>query len=180
MKATGIGKRVEKAIMEFKSEDYEDTLYQLFSAIDKTAKKRRPDLGVGERIREFIREEVKYITGLTTSSSIGNLISDNKDLADALYKLARTYLFHECELSTKLSINKGQKIVFGQNEWSLPSFIILGLIFVVIIAPENKEEISNHDFDINILGNDYSLSELWGRKDIMRKMLNERFNSDNF
>ena len=73
MNQSAISRRIEKALKAIIEDDYEEALLNIFPALDKTAKKRRPLVrGVVERMTEFIREEVKYITGLTTSNSFGN------------------------------------------------------------------------------------------------------------
>ena len=174
MKSSGLSRRIEKSIELLITKDYESVLLNLFPAMEKTAKKRYPKHKVGERFKMFIREECRYMTGLTTSSSIGNFASKDMDLAEAIYKFARNPLIHEAELDFRISINENDQITFGPDYWSIPTFLLLGMILVVILAPENKNESGCNNYHCEIFGNIHLFGELWGKKSIMKKKLEEK------
>jgi len=68
-KPTGISRRLEQCIQHLQSDDYEGALVNLFPAIDKTAKKRRPKDGVGKRIKAFLEEEETLISAAAHQSN---------------------------------------------------------------------------------------------------------------
>lgn len=87
MTATSISRRIEASIQSLSSKDYEAAFIHLFPAIDKTAKKRRPKDGVGQRIKSFISDEEKIISAVATNNIFRNIQFDDIDFPTALYKL---------------------------------------------------------------------------------------------
>ena len=161
----------------YRGREYEAALMILFPFVDSTAKKRRPEAGVGERIKDFIRDELKIITALNSTSSIGNFVNNKgEDMAEVIYKFARNSLIHEGEIEkNKLAINERGEISFGPENWGIPNDFILGLLITVVAAPENKSFIGKNivrDFKIDIKGKTYILNSLWGQKDFILQNLN--------
>ena len=66
---SGVSRRVQQCVERLQAQDCEGALVNLFPAIDKTAKKRRPKEGVGGRIKAFLHDEEVLITAFT-----GNVI----------------------------------------------------------------------------------------------------------
>ena len=181
MNQSAISRRIEKALKAITDEDYEEALLNIFPALDKTAKKRRPLVGVGVRITEFIRDEGKYITGLTTSNSIGNFRTIEYDLAQVIYKFARNSLLHEGEIDESiLTINKEGHFSFGPGYWSIPESYVKGLLVVIILAPENKHTFGCNKYEMNIINKKYNLGTLWGRKDFFKIKLLEKWPNGDF
>ena len=181
MKTSAISRRVEKGLKALIEKDYEEALLNIFPALDKTAKKRRPQVGVGERIREFIRDEGKYITGLMTSSAIGNFKANGYEMPQVIYKFARNSLLHEGEIDdSKLTINEEGYIRFGPGVWSIPDYYIKGLLVVIILAPENRNTFGCNKYEMVLMKRKYKLGTLWGRKDIFKVKLLEKWPNGEF
>jgi hypothetical protein len=64
VKPTGISRRLMQCVTHLRSNDCEGALVNLFPAMDKTAKKRRPKDGVGKRIKAFLTDEEALISAI--------------------------------------------------------------------------------------------------------------------
>lgn len=54
-KPSGVSRRLQQCVERIQTRDFEGALVNLFPAIDKTAKKRRPNEGVGRAYPSFSR-----------------------------------------------------------------------------------------------------------------------------
>jgi hypothetical protein len=61
---SSISRRMRDAIHAHGRGDYEGALVHFFPALDKAAKRRRPKVGVGQRIRGFLADEEGLISAL--------------------------------------------------------------------------------------------------------------------
>lgn len=161
-KPTGVSRRILHTIKHMQSNDYEGALVDLFPAIDKTAKLRRPKEGVGKRIRAFFEDEAKLISIIATGNSIANIISDGTSISDALYKFGRTAIAHEGELDSRLEFNPNGTILIGPDKWNLPAGYIAGMCIAVIIANENQAESFDEQIAINVFNRRFLIEDLWG------------------
>lgn len=178
MTATSISRRIEASIQSLSSKDYEAAFIHLFPAIDKTAKKRRPKDGVGQRIKSFISDEEAIISAVATKNIFRNIQFDGIDFPTALYRFGRNSIAHEGELDKRLQITENGSLQIGQV-WSLPSSYITGLIISVIVSPENSGEKINESLGITLFGQQYNVNDLWGQKEIIQSKICEIFQNDN-
>ena len=172
---SGISRRIQQCFEHILNKDWEGALVNLFPALDKTAKKRRPKERVGTRIRAFLEDEELLIS----TAAIGTVFTGNRanglSIPDALYQFGRTSIVHEGELDPRLHFDDSGMLVMGAERWSLPSSYILGMSLAVIVAPENKyERISNH-LTLTLLDQQLQINELWGQKTIVQKIICDRF-----
>lgn len=65
---SGVSRRVQQCVEHLQRRDWEGALVNLFPAIDKTAKRRRPSDGVGKRVRAFLQDEEVLITAVATGN----------------------------------------------------------------------------------------------------------------
>jgi len=177
MTVTSISRRIEKSIEALAKKDYEDAFVQLFPAIDKTAKKRRPKDGVGARIKSFISDEEALITAIATNNIIKNITVDGIDFPTALYKFGRTSIVHEGQLDERLKINEEGSVQIGKV-WNLPASYITGLIVAVIVAPENSNERISGNIVITLFGKQYKANELWGKLEMVQSKICDIFQND--
>lgn len=80
-------------------------MVNFFPALDKTAKRRRPKDGVGERIRRFIFDQEAIITAIATGHVFQNIFVNGMSFPEAIYKFGRTPIAHEGELDPRLTFN---------------------------------------------------------------------------
>ena len=175
---TGISRRIEHCLLNLQANDYEAVLVNLFPAIDRTAKKRRPREGVGSRIKSFLTEEETLISAVT-----GNIISsisiDGVTLPDALYKFGRNPIMHEGELDERLQIVDEGVIQLGRR-WILPLEYVIGMMVSVIVAPENKNEQLRAEGAIQILKHPFKINAIWGKKDLIKNHINLHYGRNVF
>ncbi len=178
-KPTGISRRIEQCIQHIQTSDWEGALVNLFPALDKTAKKRRPRDGVGKRIHSFLEDEEALISAIATGNIITQCYAGEMSITDALYKFGRTSIAHEGELDPKLKFNDSGEIKIKPDEWNLPSGYIMGMSIVVIIAPENQQEYINDLLAFNLLGQKYQVNSLWGQKQMIQQLYCDKFKNPN-
>lgn len=150
-------------------------MVNLFPAIDKTAKKRRPKDGVGKRIKAFLQDEEVLITAVGTGNVFKGCMFDGKSFHDALYEFGRTPIAHEGELDPRLKFNNNGGLQIGVEGWNLPASYIVGMALSVIIAPENEGEKTADGLSVDVLGARFMVNDIWGKPDAVRKHICERF-----
>jgi hypothetical protein len=175
----GIGKFISSAIENYYNGNYSIALALTCSAVDATAKKLYPILNNNERIRNFIQENMRIVSffglpGISTGGlrikcdSIPEIKKDINNLAgleDIIYYAIRCSLIHECEPDPRIEFINKTRIGDLNGKFTLPSQIIWGLILSVVLSEANTNEKLDVSLDINILGDEYKLDELWGQKE---------------
>ena len=171
---SSIGRRIASCITAHQQKDYEAACIHLFPAMDKTAKRRRPKDGVGERIRKFIADQEGIISVVATGSYfVGNSV-DGIGFPDAIYKFGRTSIAHEGELDERLQFIDTGPLAIGKV-WSLPSSYVLGMCVAVMAARENAKETIAANGNITILGRSWGIKELWGSEEQLNTDIFTRF-----
>jgi hypothetical protein len=173
MSASSISRRMEDSVKAFMNEDYETSLIHYFPALDKTAKRRRPSEGVGNRIRNFLDDELDIISHVATRNIL-RIECDGLSIPQAIYKFGRTSIAHEGELDSRLNFNNKSGMSIGQT-WNLPPSFITGLILSVVIAPENVSEKFENEYKVNIQGTEFNVSELWGQRQKIRAWMETEY-----
>ena len=112
---SGVSRRMQRCAEHLQSGDPEGALVNLFPAIDKTAKKRRPKDGVGKRIKAFLHDEEVLITAVATGNVFQDCTFDGMTFQDALYKFGRTPIAHEGELDPRLTFNNQGRLEIGKD-----------------------------------------------------------------
>lgn len=177
MNPTGISRRIEQCIVHLQSSECEGALVNLFPAIDKTAKKRRPKAGVGERIKAFLADEEATISAVGTGNMLVDISIDGISVPDALYKFGRTPITHEGELDPRLRFTTDGSLRIGTNNWELPIGYIIGMCIAVIAAPENRGERLSRELAISILGRQFRINEIWGARECIEAHIGDIFNN---
>jgi hypothetical protein len=175
----GIGKFISSAIENYHNGNYSVALALTCSAIDATAKKSYPGTNNNERIKKFIQENMRIVSffglpGISTGGlrikcdSIPEIKKDKNNLVgleDIIYYAIRCSLIHECKPDTRIEFINKTRIGDLNDKFTLPSQIIWGLIFSVVLSETNTNERSDVALGINICGKDYELGQLWGKKE---------------
>jgi len=175
-----IGRRIDSTIEAIIRNDYEHALIHLFPALDKTAKRRRPRSGVGDRIKAFISDQQIIITAIAFQNIFTQgCMFDGLTFADAIYKFGRTSIAHEGELDERLKIIPGSSLRIGKV-WELPASTVSAMAVAVIIAPENARERCMSTSRIKILQKEFPVQSLWGAEDKVKALIKEVFRRDVF
>lgn len=173
MPTSSISRRMEDSVKAFMNNDYETCLIHYFPALDKTAKRRRASESVGNRIRNFLDDELDIISHVSTRN-IFRLECDGLSIPYVIYKFGRTSIAHEGELDTRLNFDNKSGMSIGQT-WNLPPSFIIGLILSVVIAPENVSERFENVYKVSIHGAEFNVSDLWGKKQQIRDWMEAEY-----
>jgi hypothetical protein len=171
-----IADRIEKAILDLKIGDYENSLVQISIAIDATGKRRKSNSKVGERCREFINENCNFIfhfaiDGRIKVSNGGKItFGDHGDLGHALYKSVRCALLHEGDISSTVVFEKG--FILGQrdNKLIITDCMLIGLILAIVGEPLNLREKMKQELAISYEGKAINVNEFWGKHGEIKKI----------
>ena len=145
-----------------------------FPALDKTAKRRRPRSGVGDRIRSFISDEEAIISAIATGNILKNICVDGISFPDAIYKFGRTAIAHDGELDKRLQITDSNTLAIGKV-WCLPASYVHAMCIAVMAAPENARERLPMDGRIVLFNQEWQLNELWGARHRLRAAIAKAF-----
>lgn len=172
---SGVSRRLQQCVVHLQGKDFEGALVNLFPAIDKTAKKRRPKDGVGARIKAFLVEEEALISAIATGNVFKNIRVEGISITDALYEFGRNPIAHEGELDPRLQFNDAGGLQIGKDKWNLPAGYIVGLCAAVIVAPENAYEKVDDSLVFTLFGTPHKVNDLWGKKEMVQEQIASRF-----
>jgi hypothetical protein len=171
---SSVSRRIHSCLNHTRVGEYEAAMIDFFPALDKTAKRRRPNAGVGERIRTFLADQEAIISVLATNNFIKNISMNGVTFPEAIYKFGRTSIAHEGELDPRLTFNDEGSLRMGHT-WNLPSSYIPALCVAVMVAPENASEHISEPFAISFLGVTFEVNSLWGQEAMIQKMIASKF-----
>ena len=171
---SSISRRLKSCIDYLQARDYEQSLIHLFPALDKTAKRRRPKAGVGDRIRNFVADEEAIITAVATKNIFVNININGVSFPEAIYRFGRTAISHEGELDPRLQFNDSGSLQIG-SVWNLPSSYITGLCVAVMVAPENGREHIDAPLALTIFDRKFQIDELWGARSEVQSLICQAF-----
>jgi hypothetical protein len=177
-KPTGVSRRLLQCVKHLQTNDFEGALVNLFPAIDQTAKRRMPKVGVGKRIKGFLEQEEKLISIIATGNSFSNIVCDGVSITDALYKFGRTSIAHEGELDPRLEFNQNGSVLIGTNQWNLPSGYITGMCIAAIVSAENKDEHIEEPLSITVFDKIFLISDLWGHSSKIKSHICTKFRNE--
>lgn len=172
---SGVSRRIQQCVERLHVQDCEGALVNLFPAIDKTAKKRRPKEGVGKRMKAFLQDEEVLITAVATGNVFKGFSVDGMGFHDALYNFGRRPIAHEGELDPRLTFNDHGGLQIGKDHWNLPISYIVGMALAVVIAPENVAERTAEGLGITVFGKKFALNDIWGRPESVHEHICQTF-----
>lgn len=173
-KPTGVSRRLLQCMEHLEEDDFEGALVNLFSALDPTAKRRRPKEGVAKRIKAFLEDEERLMSSLT-GNCLSNIKCNDLSITDTLYKFGRTSIVHEGELDPRIEFNCNGTFSIGSKKLILPSSYIVGMSVAVITAPENSNEYIDVPFSIIVFEKSFNVAELWGNAEAIKGYICEKF-----
>lgn len=172
-KQSSIGRRLEQSLNSLIAHDYESSLVHFFPALDKTAKLRRPGskVGVGERIKGFLRDEEAFISFLAFGIVFENTQFDGISFPEAIYKFGRTSIMHEGELDRRLSFENVEQIMIVGDTWKLSPSYIAAMITAVMAASENARETLISPKILQLRDRAVNANDIWGKKAVVQALI---------
>jgi len=177
----GIEARISEAISKLQQDDTENAMLQTITAIDGTARKRfGTQMGNKRRFVKFLSDEEDFIIYSAFSFGVHLYVKDRLELAnlgtlpELIYYSVRNPLVHEGDIGPgAIFLNREDKVAFGfRNEkFMIPPYLVLGLIMLVIGAPENKDLSLNHRWMLTVNNKDLDLHYFWGNLDLLKRQL---------
>jgi hypothetical protein len=166
-----ISRRIKASINALDAREYEQALLNVFPAMDNTARRRRPNDGVGERIKKFVRDQTAIIAPIGLKVQLGQGCTfGGMSLEDAIYVHARNNLVHEGGLPPEFAIHDQSYSVLGGN-WKLSEDCVYSLILAVVTAVENASVQLSSEKLFPIFGQTFHLNELWGKEAEVKELI---------
>jgi hypothetical protein len=172
-----ISDRILECINKYNTNDLDNALIQVCIAIDGTAKREYPRIKkVGERFKEFIKFNQDIITFFTFNTNIFINCQFGKYTIDQfIYKVLRCGLLHEGDIPDMFEFAEaGGPTEIGDRKWRLPKTFVFGTMLAVIGARSNSGLRLPEDVTVTIMGQQFTVNQLWGRADIIRTTLEPR------
>lgn len=177
----GIAARVGEAIVKLQQNDTENAMLQTISAIDGTARKRfGKRSGNRERFVKFLADEEDFLIYSAFSFGIhlyvkGRLdFSDLGTLPELIYFSVRNPLVHEGDIGPgAIFLNREEEMSFGfrDEKFMVQPSLVLGLLLLVIGAPENSDMSFDQQWMLTLNGKDFDLNSFWGNLDLLQRQL---------
>jgi hypothetical protein len=154
------------------------------NAVDGTAKKRYPQLGVATRFRRTIRDSLD-IFRLMAAPGIdfdrsrfpiavkSDLPDGRPDIADVLYGAHRCVHGHDDELPEGFELTPHGPRPQGVHIWrtgkiQLPASVVIGLLAVAVFSPENKGEVIPDGYQLSWYQHVFHIWMWWGWQEHFR------------
>ncbi len=185
-----IAKKVVQAIEEMARNDPEAALTSASIAVAATARLAHPKLKDNEAHKQFLNDNMGLIASIALPvirvTGQAKLVLGGKythprvkaakdgytSLADILYHVVRCSLVHEAGLPSNVQFSEGT-LVSQPDKLVLPRTIVSGLIVAVVVATVNKAEMIAPSYQFTFGGKSIPLNDLWGRRDIVDRFMNE-------
>lgn len=162
-------------------------MFHACNAVDGTAKKRYPQLGVASRFRRTIRDSLDIYQAMASPGidyeqtrfpiAVQSDLPDRRpDIADVIYGIHRFGHGHADELPRGFDLTPHSPRVAGVHVWregriELAASSILGLLAVAVFAPENKGEVIPINYTLNWYDHNFQLIGWWGWQDHFRDIV---------
>ena len=157
------------------------------NAVDGTAKKRYPQLGVTTRFKRIIRESLD-IFGLMAAPAIdfnnsrfpiavkSDLPDSRPDIADVVNGVHRWIHGHDDELPQGFELTPYGPRPAGVHIWQngkiqLPASVAVGLLAIAVFAPENKGETIPDGYQLSWYQYVFHICLWWGWQDHFREII---------
>lgn len=163
-----ISKRIETAINHLIQKDYENALIQISVALDSTGKKKWTAKKTGPRIKDFIKENEKFIYQCASGGNFilrkgGQVNIQGKELKELVYVSVRCSLLHGDELADHVILKPEESFInVEQGKPVINKGLITGLLLSIVGEVANSDEVCGPNQKLVIDGNDILINNLWG------------------
>lgn len=169
MGTTTVSRRIDTAIKHLRENDYENALIQISIAIDRTAKKKYPNVKkVGSRIKKIIQNYESFIYFFASNGQMlvmpnAKVVIGTEDLPNMIYKSVRCALQHGDDLTDNVVIEDGVvSLGMRDGKFILNRGHIFGLLFSVVGDNVNQLEFCESNPFVVIKNKTIMINDLWG------------------
>ncbi|WP_036526055.1 hypothetical protein [Nocardia sp. NRRL WC-3656] len=186
-----VGESVWHSLEHWGKGEWDAAMLHACNAIDGTAKKRYPDIGVGARFKTLIREDLEILRIFggspfdleTTRFPVpveSHLPDKRPDIADVIYGIHRCCHGHGDDLPKgfELMVPGGDArnpayttSTYEKGTAALPASTVIGLLVTAVVAPENKDQSISLDPYFTLQGRIFVVADWWGWRDHMREIV---------
>jgi hypothetical protein len=182
-----VGDAVRRSLDHWEARQWNEAMVQACNAVDTTARKRYPQLGVASRFKRTIRDSLD-IFGLMAAPSIdfaqtrfpiavkSDLPDGRPDIADVLFGVHRRDHGHEDEIPNGFDLTPHSPRPLTVHIWrsgkiQLPAAAAIGLLAVAVFAPENKGEAIPDGYQLSWYQHVFHICLWWGWQDHFREII---------
>lgn len=161
-------------------------MWHACEALDETARKRYPTLGVAARFKRTVRDDLDIFTALTAPDidfynsrfpvPVQTDTADGRpDIADLLFGMHRYLHGHETELPAGAEVTPHMDGVpmfhISEGRLQLRASAVLGLLGIAVFAPENRGEQIPGSYQLGWQQHVFHVCGWWGWQDHFREIL---------
>ena len=161
------GDRLDEAVIKLSDGDLENALIQISTCLDATAKIKYPECGVGQRIRRYVEENIRFIFHVMTAGTVvfqANVTFGSfGNLPNVVYKTIRCGLLHDADLSETVSYKTGLYVGMDDGRFIVTDSMLWGLVLLLIGDEANAGERLKSPKMFRAFGTDIALDSMWGR-----------------
>jgi hypothetical protein len=178
---------VRQALHHWDRKEWDMAVFHASNAVDGTAKKRYPQLGISTRYRNTIRDALDIFCVMTSPgidfgqtrfpiAAKSDLPDQRPDIADVLWGVHRHGHGHPDDLPQGFDLTPHGPRSSGVHIWQggkiqLPAATALGLTAIAVFAPENKGESIPVSYQLGWFEHVFRISAWWGWQDHFREII---------
>ena len=182
-----VGEAVRRSLDHWERREWDVAIVHAGNAIDGTAKKRYPQLGVAARFKRTTRDSldifrVMVAPGIDFDQSRfpiavkSDLPDGRPDIADVLYGIHRCGHGHDDELPDGFELTPHGPRPAGVHVWQsgriqLPSSAVIGMLAVAVFSPENKGEVIPDGYQLSWYQHVFHICMWWGWQEHFREIV---------
>jgi hypothetical protein len=182
-----VGDSVRQSLDHWGRRSWDGALQHACTAADATAKKRYPQIGVATRFKRTIRDSLDIFHVMTAPGidfeksrfpiAVKSDLPDGRpDIADVLYGIHRSGHDHSDELPHGYELtphgSKSSSVHIWRNgKIQLPASAALGVLAVVVFAPENKGEPIPINYQLSWYQHTFQINAWWGWDEHFREIV---------
>ncbi len=182
-----VGDSVKRSLDHWESQQWGEAMMHASNAVDATAKKRYPGVGIATRFRRTIRESLDIFGSMAAPGidfaetrfpiAVKSDRDDARpDIADVLFGIHRWIHGHDEDLPNEYALTPPGPRPAGIHVWrngkiQLPASAAIGLLAVAVFAPENKGEPIPDGYHLSWYQHQFKICLWWGWQDHYREII---------
>ncbi|MFY2861156.1 hypothetical protein ACOJVU_15690 [Mycobacterium sp. THU-M104] len=182
-----VGRSVARSLDHWERRQWDEAMVHAGNAVDETATKRHPRLGIAVRFKRTLRDSLDVFRAMAAPGvdlgqsrfpvAVRSDLPDHRpDIADVLYGIHRWNRGHHDELPNGYELTPRGPRPSGVHIWrdgkiELPASVVIGLLAVAVFAPENKGEAIPAGYQLSWHDHVFHIAAWWGWQDHFREIV---------